>query len=199
MDKRDNLRDELEEVRAELTEMQETYKCGKNEQAAKKINKGKGVYRSPIPETPTIRKGEKTKGNKMEDDGRKPSYKKEENIFAEKATQANTEESRTVVGKVEKRKVTRLETLEKVFMIPERERRSSIRFNRRKGGRQGLSEGITIEMVRTKLYRTLEGLNFDAYCVRAGKKRLEDIQMCLAKKKIDRNHEGKESNDDEYG
>ena len=51
--------------------------------------------------------------------------------------------------------------MRKVYLAPERERRLSIRFNRRKGGKQGLLDEILTELVRTRINETLRNLNVD--------------------------------------
>ena len=60
---------------------------------------------------------------------------------------ANPEGFTEVIRKTEKKRMTKLGELKKMFVAPERERRLSIRFNRRKGGRQGLQEEISTKTV----------------------------------------------------
>ena len=76
---------------------------------------------------------------------------------------------------------TKLGEMRKVYLASERERRLSIRFNRRKGGKQGLAEGITTEMVRTRINETLKSLNVDGYIAKAEKRRMGDVHMCMSK------------------
>ena len=52
-------------------------------------------------------------------------------------------------------KDTKLGEMRKVYLAPERERRLSIRFNRRKGEKHGLPNEITTEMVRTRINETV--------------------------------------------
>ena len=96
---------------------------------------------------------------------------------------ANTENKKftEVVRNTGKKMEKKLEDIRKVYVAPERERRLSIRFNRRKSGKQGLPEEISTEMVRTKLNETLKGLNIDGYFSKAEKTRMGDVHLCLSK------------------
>lgn len=86
-----------------------------------------------------------------------------------------------MVKKSEKKRMTKLVELKKVFIAPERERGLSIRFNRRKVGKQGLLEEITIEIVRAALNETLKELNVEGHFAKAEKTRMGDVHMCLSK------------------
>ena len=87
-----------------------------------------------------------------------------------------TEVVRNPAKKAEKK----LDEIRKVYVPPERERRLSIRFNRRKGGKQGLPDEITTEMVRTRLNETLKSLNIKGYFSKAEKTRMRDVHLCLS-------------------
>ena len=105
---------------------------------------------------------------------------KERETFAEKAKKANPEGFTEVIKKDNKKRMTKLGELKKVFVAPERERRLNIRFNRRKGGKQGLPEEINTETIRTALNETLKELNINGYFAKADKTRMGDVHMCLS-------------------
>ena len=106
---------------------------------------------------------------------------KERETFAEKTRKANPQGFTEVVSKNNGKKMTKLGELKKVFVAPERERRLSIRFNRRKNGKQGLPEEINTETVRTALNETLKDLNVEGYFAKADRTRMGDVHMCLSK------------------
>lgn len=62
---------------------------------------------------------------------------KERESFAATAKKANLNPDgfTEVLKKTEKKRITKLEELKQMYVAPERERRLSIRLNRRKGGR----------------------------------------------------------------
>ena len=106
---------------------------------------------------------------------------KERESFAKTTKGANPEGFTEVIKRSEKKKITKIGELKKVYVAPEQERRLSIRFNRRKGGKQGLPEQISAETVRTALNETLKNLNVDGYFAKADKTRMGDVNMCLSK------------------
>ena len=112
---------------------------------------------------------------------KRPSFRENEETFATKAKKANPEGFTEVLKRGVKVKDTKLGELRKVFVAPERERRLSVRFNRRKGGKQGLPDGITTEDIRMRINETLKGLNVDGYFAKAEKTRMGDVHMCLSK------------------
>ena len=83
--------------------------------------------------------------------------------------------------KSENKAERKLDELRKVYVAPERERRLSIRFNRRKSGKQGLPDEIPTETVRRRLNETLKGLNIDGYFSKAEKTRMGDVHLCLSR------------------
>lgn len=86
-----------------------------------------------------------------------------------------------MVKKSEKKRITKLEELKKLLIAAEREWRLSMKFNRRKGGKQGLPVEINTETVRTALNETLKELNVEGYFTKADKTRMDDVHMCLSK------------------
>ena len=108
---------------------------------------------------------------------------KERETFAQKTKKANPEGFTEVIRKKNEKRMTKLGELKKVFVAPERERRLNIRFNRRKGGKQGLPDDINTEKIRTALNETLKGLNMDGYFAKADKTRMGDVHMCLSSKR----------------
>ena len=113
--------------------------------------------------------------------GTSSSSDKEEKTTYAKIAKAENKKFVEVVRNPGKKAEKKLENIRKVYVAPERERRLSIRFNRRKSGKQGLPEEITTEMVRTKLNDTLKGLNIDGYFSKAEKTRMGDVHLCLSK------------------
>ena len=103
-----------------------------------------------------------------------------------------------VVRNPGKKAEKKLEDIRKVDVAPERERRLSIRFNRKKNGKQGLPEEISPEMVRTKLNETLKGLNIDGYFSKAEKTRMGDVHLCLLKTRAADIATAKKCNDKQY-
>jgi len=101
--------------------------------------------------------------------------------FAEKTKTANPVGFTMTIGNKEKKRITTEGKMEKTLLIPKRERRLSIRFNRRKEGIQGFSTEISTQQVRLALNDTLKGLNIEAYFLKADKTRMEDVHLCLAK------------------
>ena len=112
---------------------------------------------------------------------KRPSFRESEETFATKAKKANPDGFTEVLKRGVKVKDTKLGELRKVYVAPERERRLSMRFNRRKGGKQGLPDGITTEDIQTRINETLKGLNVDGYFAKAEKTRMGDVHMCLSK------------------
>ena len=104
----------------------------------------------------------------------KPSY-------AKTAAKANPNGFTEVVRKSGRKEEKKLDEIRKVYVAPERERRLSIRFNRRKSGKQGLPEEISTEMVRTRLNETLKELNIEGYFSKAERTRMGDVHLCLSK------------------
>ena len=86
-----------------------------------------------------------------------------------------------VVRNPDRKASRKLEDIRKGYLAPERERRLSIRFNRRKNGKQGFPKEISTEMVRKKLNETLKELNIDGYFSKAEKTRMGDVHLCLSK------------------
>ena len=109
------------------------------------------------------------------EESNKPTYAK---VTAVETQKGFTE----VVRKSEIKKERRLEDIKKkTYVAPERKRRLSIRFNRRKDGKQGLPEEISTEMVRTRLDETLKELNMEGYFSKVEKTRMGDVHLCLLK------------------
>ena len=176
--------DEIEQLRQEVKEGKiECKNCGKD-----KKGKGKEVMKEEksIPYIPkqilkreTVPTLSKTIFNPFWD--KQPSFRENKDTFATKAKNANPEGFTEVIRRGVKVKHTKLGQMRKVYLATERERRLSIRFNRRKGGKQGLPEGITTEMIRTRINETLKNLNMDGYFAKAEKTRMGDVNMCMSK------------------
>ena len=109
---------------------------------------------------------------------------KERERYAKTAKKANLEGFTEVIRKETKKRMISLGELKKVFVAPERERRLSIRCNRRKGGKQGLPEEINTETIRTALNNTLKELNMNGYFAKADKTRMGDVHMCLSSTRV---------------
>ena len=129
-----------------------------------------------VPTLPMPIRNREWGSSSTENDQNKPTYAK---VTKNEAPGKFKEVVRNKGEKQERK----LGEIRKTYVAPERERRLSIRFNRRKGGKQGLPDEITTEMVRTRLNETLKGLNIEGYFSKAEKTRMGDVHLCLSKTK----------------
>ena len=172
--------DDLESRR----EKREKQSDEKEARKAQKQDKGKGKEVLYIPEIIPVKEKEIPRLKApviMRDRNEESGEWKARKSFAKFVEGANKEGFQEVVKKSERKKMVKLGELKKVYVAPEQERRLSIRFNRRKNGRQGLPVQITTETIRTALNEILKGLNVEGYFTKADKTRMGDIHMCLAK------------------
>ena len=76
-----------------------------------------------------------------------------------------------VIGKAERKTVSKKAEIVKHDVPPVRERHFKIRFEGERGKKHELPQGVTQERIRVVLNKTLKSLNIDGYFSMVGKKR----------------------------